>query len=183
MGRAGRLGGQVVRPDACTCKSTAKVWKTIDFFVMSAGLAANVLSCHTNRKASTKPRWPVIVQFKGGPMEQLVTMLKKPLAFPNEDVIGPQPEPMGYQDLLRKVRDRGDLGQLDECYKLFVEALETELARYHGVQDLKNTSGGPRSPGSPGCLRFGFLGASIPWEARRTEDGGEFRHGFRSSRI
>eukprot|EP00959_Pyramimonas_sp_CCMP1952_P100504 2102555-Pyramimonas_sp.AAC.1 len=60
MGWHSRLRGRIVRPGSYTCKSTAKKWRTSDYFVLSAGLAANVLSCEISRTASVKPHWPVV---------------------------------------------------------------------------------------------------------------------------
>eukprot|EP00959_Pyramimonas_sp_CCMP1952_P298769 6249150-Pyramimonas_sp.AAC.1 len=89
MGWPSILRGRIVRPDSCTCKSTAKKWRTIDHFVMSAGLAANVLSCEISRKASVKPHWPVVVKFKGRPLDEKINILRLPRLFPTELVVGP----------------------------------------------------------------------------------------------
>eukprot|EP00959_Pyramimonas_sp_CCMP1952_P274669 5741879-Pyramimonas_sp.AAC.1 len=68
---AGRLGGQIVKPPTYACRSNAKAWNTIDYFVMSAGFAGSVHSCASSRKASVKPHWPVVVKFRGEPLSVL----------------------------------------------------------------------------------------------------------------
>ena len=72
--------------------------------------------------------------------------LRKTAAFPDEIVIGPQPEPRDYSALMATVQEGGDLGALDRVYKQFVLELERELGTYHGVLDQKQYFGRSEEP-------------------------------------
>eukprot|EP00959_Pyramimonas_sp_CCMP1952_P005881 123187-Pyramimonas_sp.AAC.1 len=133
MGWPGRLGGQFFKPPTYTCKSTAKVPRTIYYFVMSAGLTGGVHSCAISRKAPVKPRWPAVVKFRGEPLSALVQSPRLPRMFPQDVVIGRTPVPQDYGNILEYVRSVGDRDALGVCYRAFVESLERGLGTYHGA--------------------------------------------------
>eukprot|EP00959_Pyramimonas_sp_CCMP1952_P067828 1415504-Pyramimonas_sp.AAC.1 len=84
-------------------------WAGIRNFVVASsvlirtpGLAANVLSCEISRKASVKPHWPVVVKFKGRPLDEKINILRLPRLFPTELVVGPRCQPRDYGGLLQE---------------------------------------------------------------------------------
>ena len=131
-----RMKGTIVQPSSEFPKSCSSgKGRTIDYFVVSEGLACKVADCFVVQEALTTPHKPVRIEFFSDAALPEMRVQRHPKRFPRTPVVGPR-RPQGHWDEVKTMamdRTSTAKNRVVPLFRAWVKAFEETMCGLHDL--------------------------------------------------
>eukprot|EP00959_Pyramimonas_sp_CCMP1952_P368825 7725434-Pyramimonas_sp.AAC.1 len=132
----GKLRAVVVNSGVPTCR-VGKVWRELDYAVVSHDLVGEVRACARREDSSNTTHYPVSHRLDPMAHQRTQRVLKVPMAFPLDQPPGPAPPPQDwtfFEGEFERLRRQPSRAELSLLYGEMCDSMVRELSDVLGIE-------------------------------------------------